>query len=174
MKDFKRIILIGFRGTGKSTIGKILAKQINWNYISTDQMIEQKAQISISDIVYNFGWKKFRELEHEVIQSVAELTNAIIDCGGGVVEDSLGMEFFQSQSLVVWIDAELNDILSRISGDHNIRPLLNQIDQKTDTEKNYMNRRPLYQRYADLHFNSSQYNSEEICQFIQQEMAIRK
>ena len=170
MNKYKRIVLIGFRGAGKSTIGKILAQQLDWTYVSTDEMVEKRVQKSIADIVKGSGWKKFRDTEHEVIRSVSELTDAIIDCGGGVVEDPSNMKSFKSESLIIWIDANLDDLMNRISGNQNDRPLLTKNDLQSDTEKNYLDRRPLYQRYADLRFSSSENNPEEICQLIRKEI----
>jgi len=170
MKKYKRIVLIGFRGVGKTTIGKMLAQQLNWTYVSTDEMVEKRSHNSIADMVRKSGWKEFRDIEHEVLRSVSEQTDAIIDCGGGVVEDPLNMESFNSESLIIWIDADLADIMNRISGDQNLRPLLSQNDLQSDTEKNYTERRPRYQRYADFHFNSSENIPEEICRFILKEI----
>ncbi len=170
MNKYKRIVLIGFRGAGKSTIGKILAQQLDWTYVSTDEMVEKRVQKSIADIVKGSGWKKFRDTEHKVIRSVNELTDAIIDCGGGVVEDPSNMKSFKSESLIIWIDTNLDDLMNRISGNQNDRPLLTQKEMQLDIEKNYTDRRPLYQRYADLRFSSSENNPEEICQLIRKEI----
>ena len=166
MNKYKRIVLIGFRGAGKSTLGKILAQRLDWSYISTDEMVEMRTEKSIAEIVKHSGWKKFRDAEHEVIRLVSKLTNTIIDCGGGVVENPSNMRFFKSDSLIVWIDADLADIINRISADHNIRPLLTQNDFQSDSEKNYLNRRPLYDKYSDLRFSSSESTAEVICQLI--------
>ena len=146
MKKYKRIVLIGFRGAGKSTVGKMLANQLKWTYSSID----------------------------EVIRFVSNQTDTIIDCGGGVVEDPSNMDFFKAESLVIWIDANLDDIMNRISGEQNLRPLLTHTELKSDTAENYTNRRPLYREYSDLHFNSSENNPEEICQFIRKEITRRK
>ena len=171
MNKYKRIVIIGYRAVGKSTVGKMLAGQLDWTYLSTDEMVEQWAQKSIADIVKESGWKKFRDIEHDVIRSASELTEVIFDCGGGVVEDDSNMNYFRSESLIIWIDAEMNDILNRISGDRIVRPLLTQNDLESDTEKNYKVRKPLYQKYGDLCFSSSKTSPEEICLLIQKELA---
>ena len=172
MTKYKRIVIIGYRATGKSTVARMLAKQLDWTYFSTDEMVVHEAQKSIADIVKESGWKKFRDMEHEVIRSASKLTEAIIDCGGGVVEYDSNMRSFKSESLIIWIDAEMNDILSRISKDRTVRPLLTEDDLDSDTEKNYKQRQPLYQKYGDLRYSSSNSRPEEICHLIQKELTL--
>jgi shikimate kinase len=170
MDKILRIVLIGFRGTGKSTIGKMLAKQLKWKYVSTDEMIENQSQKSIIDIVTDSGWKEFRVRENKVLGKVSNEEYTVIDCGGGAIEDASNMVHFISKSLIIWIDADLEDILNRISGSEHARPLLDQSDENTDYERHYIRRRPLYQKYADLHFSSSEHSPEEICQLIKNEI----
>jgi shikimate kinase len=167
---YKQIVIIGFRGAGKSTVGRLLAQQLNWTYVSTDDMVEKRAQKTIADIVAESGWKKFRELEHEIIQSVSELIDSVIDCGGGIVEDNSNMNYFKSDRLIIWIDAELNDIKSRISENQNMRPLLTQSDLHSDVEQNYAKRLPLYEKFANLRFSSSINTPQEICHTIRKKL----
>lgn len=170
MSKYKRIVIIGFRATGKSTIGKMLAEQLDWTYISTDKLVEDRANKSIADIVKDSGWEKFRDMEHKVILSASELTETVIDCGGGVVEDHSNMNYLKSESLIIWIDAKINDILNRISEDRHVRPLLTQDDMESDIKINYKDRQPLYEKYGDFCFSSSESSPEEICRLIQKQL----
>ncbi|MEJ2635392.1 MAG: shikimate kinase, partial [Calditrichia bacterium] len=87
-----QVILIGFRGTGKTAIGKRLAERLGLKYISTDEMIEQRTGMIIRDFVEQNGWDKFRDIERTAIEEVTDVLGAVIDCGGGVIEDAQNME----------------------------------------------------------------------------------
>ena len=79
------LILIGYRGTGKSTIAQLLAERLGWGLISLDAEIAKKAQRSIPEIVEQFGWDHFRQLESEICQTAAQQDHMVIDTGGGVI-----------------------------------------------------------------------------------------
>lgn len=158
-----RILLIGFRGCGKSTVGKMLAKMLGWEYISMDRLIEEKEEMLISEIVEKRGWKYFRKFEGEVIRGLQASQHSVIDAGGGaVIEHRKGIEALINSSVVVWIDAHIEDIIQRLKnvGD---RPLLNQKNLIEDVGFNYEKRRPVYQKLAHLKFNTSTESAKEIC-----------
>ena len=80
------IILLGYRGTGKSVISRLLARQLKCPLFSLDSMIEEAVGIPIPEIVSMWGWARFREIESKIVeQAVEEAKDAVIDCGGGVV-----------------------------------------------------------------------------------------
>ena len=79
------IALIGYRGTGKTSVGKLLAKKLNRKLLSTDKMIIKKAGMPINKIVKKCGWNRFRHLESEAIKNISGKDNCIIDSGGGVI-----------------------------------------------------------------------------------------
>jgi shikimate kinase len=164
-ENFKRIVLIGFRGVGKTTVGKKLSEMTNWKYISTDDLIKEATGQPISYLVETKGWKNFRKIENDVIQALRNETEVIIDCGGGVVENSDNVNLLLSNSLIVWIDAEISDIKERISQDDD-RPLLSHYHLEDDILNNYKRRFPLYQFYAHICLNSSKDSVEELCQKI--------
>jgi shikimate kinase len=161
MVTYQRIVFIGYRGTGKSTIARLLAGQIGWEYISTDRLIEHASGMRISQLVNLQGWPGFRWIEKQVIQKIKERMQVIIDCGGGVVEDKENM---------VWLDAALNDIYERIASEAGERPLLSQTDLRQDIEFNYSRRLPQYKKFGKLHLNSSEKTVEEICRIILKEI----
>jgi shikimate kinase len=165
-----RILLIGFRGCGKSTVGRKLATELGWEYVSTDHRVEEKAAMAISEIVEKRGWKYFRKLEGEVIGELPTLRNSVIDAGGGVViEHRKEIETLINSSVVVWIDAHLEDIIRRLKGDKD-RPLLNQKNLVEDVEFNYEKRCLIYQKLAIHTFNTSLESVAEICNQIILEM----
>lgn len=162
MEKIKRIVLIGFRGSGKTTVAKELARKLGWEYISTDDLIERRIQTSLAEFVIREGWPSFRRQETAVIEELKSVSEVVIDCGGGVVGNPRNMEILVSGSLVVWVDAKLEDIHQRLERDAN-RPLLNQKDLREDIEFNYRRREPLYRRYSQLYVNTSEEELAVIC-----------
>jgi len=168
--NYDRIVLIGFRGAGKSTLGILLSQRLGWDYISTDSQLEQQHHKTIAELVQESGWKKFREAEREIIKSLRNTIEAVIDCGGGIIEDPWNMKLLESHSLIIWVDADLNDLMERIQNDRIERPLLTQKDMLADIRENYQRRRPLYDKYADFSVNSSHNSPEQLYQLIQKKL----
>lgn len=156
-----RVVLIGFRGSGKTTLGKQLAKKLQWRFISTDELIERKRRMKIPELVIREGWNSFRNIERQVIAGLRSMERTVIDCGGGVVEDPAIMEVLLPGSLVVWVDADLPDIHQRLQQGEK-PPLLNQNNLKSDIDFNYRRRQPLYDQYADIRLNSSRLSLEKM------------
>ncbi len=166
MRKYHRIVLIGFRATGKSTIGRRLSALLNWEYFSTDLEVQTQTGVSIAELVDEKGWQHFRRQEHHAVLAATEKSSSIIDCGGGVVEDEKNMRLLAQNSLLVWVDADITDIYRRMSRDKEQRPLLDQSDLLADIESNYERRLPLYRKYAQLRVDSSYQTLEDVCRKI--------
>jgi shikimate kinase len=123
-------------------------------------------------LVESKGWRNFRNLEQKAVEAIKDEMEVVIDCGGGVVENTQNMSVLAKQSLVIWIDADLEDILLRLSKDKN-RPLLDQQNLEEDVKNNYHRRFPLYQFYAHYTYNSSRKSVDQICHFIQDRLMKR-
>lgn len=154
MKRLNRIVLIGFRGVGKTTVGKALAPRINWPYFSTDAAIVAQVGMPINQFVAANGWPPFRAVEQQVIANLQDKPNLIIDTGGGVIEYPENMAALCKNSLTVWIDAALQDIFQRLETSDD-RPLLNDTDLRRDIETNYRRRADLYRLYSQCYVNTS-------------------
>jgi shikimate kinase len=109
------LVLIGYRGTGKSVVGRLLARKLNMDCVSMDAAIVEKTGMSIPEIVDKFGWVKFRDLESEVVRELSSRDNIIIDSGGGVIERSENVETLKSRSVIFWLNADIDVIVARIS-----------------------------------------------------------
>ncbi|SES63530.1 shikimate kinase [Anaerobranca gottschalkii] len=147
----KRLVLIGFSGSGKTTVGKLLAQTTSLPLYSIDQMVEDKAGISIPEIFERYGEEYFRQLESGIIKEVVEKGEGIIDCGGGVVERESNMQLLKSFGEIVWLKCPLETLLSRL--EKNDRPLLKNKDILYIQEF-FGRREVLYQRYGDITVNS--------------------
>ena len=111
------IVLIGYRGTGKSSVATVLANRLRWERVSTDTEIVARAKQSIPEIVQAFGWEYFRDLESDICREVGGRDHLIIDTGGGVILRPQNVEALKTNGRLFWLTAEIATIESRISGD---------------------------------------------------------
>ncbi|OPA78534.1 shikimate kinase [Paenibacillus selenitireducens] len=119
----RNIILIGFMGTGKSTVGQAIAETLNYQFVDTDALVEKKAGCAISEIFASQGEAHFRQLEHEVIKEILQNERLVVSTGGGSVlrEDNCAVMLANGQ--VIALTADTDHIIQRVSQDPN-RPLL--------------------------------------------------
>ncbi len=126
------IVLIGYRGTGKSVVASILSKRLDMKCIGMDAEIVKRAGMSIPEIVNENGWPAFRDMESELALELSQLDNVIIDTGGGVIERPQNMEALKKTGVVFWLKASVDVVVARISGGTE-RPALT--EGKTFTEE---------------------------------------
>ena len=138
----RNIVLIGMPGSGKSTIGKKLSKQLDMNLLEVDDLIKDKISMSIKDYFEKYGESKFREVEKEVIKSLRNNTNSIISCGGGVIKNKENIDYLSRNGIIIFLDRNINKIA--ISND---RPLT---QNKEQLKKLYDERINLYKEYSDI------------------------
>ncbi|WP_457577273.1 shikimate kinase [Desulfomarina sp.] len=121
----KNIVLTGFMGTGKTTVGKLLAKKLQRKFIDTDFLIEKRQQLSIPDIFRNLGEKAFRRMEATVARELGQKKELVISTGGRLMLDPDNATALESTGLVFCLNAGPETILSRLEHDENhARPLL--------------------------------------------------
>ncbi|MBW1748947.1 MAG: shikimate kinase [Deltaproteobacteria bacterium] len=126
------IVLIGYRGTGKSVVGKLLALHLGMPCIGMDSKIAARSGMSIPEIVERFGWTEFRDLESKMVLELSGLDNIIMDTGGGVIERPENIEALKKNSRIFWLQASVDTIVRRIQADTQ-RPALT--TGKTFTEE---------------------------------------
>ena len=149
------IALIGFMGTGKTSVGRDLAGYLGKTFFELDVLIQRKAGKDIASIFREDGEIAFRELEIETVKDVSKEENAVIACGGGVVLNKINIDRLKQGALVVHLEASPRIILKRTSGDSEERPLL-ATENPANTIRELMRyRRPFYRRAADISVNTS-------------------
>ena len=111
------IVLIGYRGTGKSLVGGLLAKQLKMQYVGMDGAIVAKTGMPIPEIVEKFGWTTFRDRESDLVLELSRQDNIIIDTGGGVIERPENIEALKNNACLFWLKASVETIVTRIQGD---------------------------------------------------------
>ncbi|HAC63545.1 MAG TPA: shikimate kinase [Cyanothece sp. UBA12306] len=141
------IYLIGMMGTGKSTVGEVLAKELNYRFFDTDILIERVTKQSINDIFKNQGETAFRDIESQVLSEVAACTRSVIATGGGIILKPQNWSYLH-HGLIIWLDASIELLVERLTED-NTRPLLQETDLTFKLQTLEKERRNLYQQ-ADL------------------------
>lgn len=122
MKDLQNIVLIGFMGAGKSTVGRRLALELNWKFIDTDLVIEEVTGLTIPNIFRRYGESRFRSEESLVVKKICSGQHCVISTGGGTVLNPENFELLQQSGLVIYLYATLEAILQRVGNSD--RPLL--------------------------------------------------
>jgi len=144
----QRIVLTGFMGAGKSTVGRLLAHQLDWRFIDVDDQIEATAGTTIADLFRAHGEPWFRELEHQTIRQLATEDHLVLGLGGGAIEDQRTRALLLSTegTHLVHLEATLETVLFRCQGTEDVRPIL---ADRLNLEARYQRRLPLY-RLAHL------------------------
>ena len=143
------IVLIGYRGTGKSTVGRLLAARLEREFVSTDAEIVKRAQRTIPEIVAQQGWDYFRDLESDICRELASRDQLVIDTGGGAILRAQNVEALKKDGTVFWLTASVETIAQRIGGD-NQRPSLTGTKSFVDEIQDVLGERtPKYRAAAD-------------------------
>ena len=143
------IILIGYRGTGKSTVGRRLAVRLGRVLVSTDVEIVKRAKRTIPEIVAQEGWEYFRDLESSICRELSSRDQLVIDTGGGAILRTENIEVLKKNGAVFWLTASVETIAKRIGGD-NQRPSLTGAQSFVDEIQDVLRERtPKYQGAAD-------------------------
>ena len=143
------IVLVGYRGTGKSTVGRQLAARLGRALVSTDEEIVKRAQRTIPEIVAQEGWEYFRDLESEICREIASRDQLVIDTGGGAILRAQNVEALRTNGIVFWLTASVETITRRIGGG-NQRPSLTGTQSFVDEIQDVLRERmPKYRAAAD-------------------------
>lgn len=156
------LVLIGYRGTGKSTVAQLLAKKLGMEVVSLDQEIVRQAGRSIPEIVAQHGWPHFRDLESEVTQRVAQQDNGIIDAGGGVILRRENVEHLRRSGKLFWLRASGPVVVARIEKGAE-RPALTAGQSFTEEVAEVLRERtPLYEAAADYQVDTDHISVEQV------------
>ena len=153
-------------GTGKSAVGKVLARELNKEFIELDSLIKQRAGKPIPEIFQQDGEVAFRELEIEITKEVSVNKNQVIACGGGIVLNKINIDRLKKDSVIVYLTASPRVILKRVSDGGEERPLLKATDPAQAIQELLRFRKPFYERAADIKVNTSRMNIDSVAEEI--------
>ncbi len=162
----RNIVLIGFRGTGKSSVAELVAMATHLDVIHMDEEIVRRAGCSIPGFVHSHGWEAFWDIESQVAENAASMCGMVIDTGGGVIRREQNMAHLKAHGDVFWLTAPAHIIKERIKDDGG-RPsitgeksFLDEVDEVLEV------REPLYAQYADHVIDTDGRTLGEIAQSI--------
>ncbi|NLP37963.1 MAG: shikimate kinase [Firmicutes bacterium] len=166
----KNVVLIGFMGTGKTEVGKLLATALNRHLVDTDAQIEAEEGRTINEIFASDGEVYFRRKEAEVIAALCKQTGLVLSTGGGCVINPENVRNLRDNGCVIWLDATMEELKRRLAGDSK-RPLL---AQNKDFTALYRQREELYRKAAHVRVDTTGKAplvvSEEIIAFLKKEV----
>ncbi|MDF2539845.1 MAG: hypothetical protein K0S76_2866 [Herbinix sp.] len=148
VKENHNIILIGFMGSGKTSVGELLAKRLSYQFKDTDQMIERKAGETINHIFQLKGEEYFRDMESSLLTELqSELHHAVLSTGGGLPLREQNARLLKKLGYVVYLKASKETTIKRLEGD-TTRPLLRGEDLAHRVERMLNTRTPYYEKAA--------------------------
>ena len=160
------IVLIGYRGTGKSEVSSILSKRLNMACIGMDAEIVRRAGCPIPEIVEKEGWPAFRGRESDLTRDLASQDNIIIDCGGGIIERPENIEVLKKSGILFWLKASVDTIVKRIEGDSQ-RPALTEGKSFTEEVAEVLEvRTAKYKNAAHFEIDTDLITPEEVAEII--------
>ena len=163
MENIKQIFLIGMMGSGKSTLGSMLANKLNWTFIDIDTELEKEHGLSINEM-FNNGESKFRTLESKKLEKIVLKDHIVCATGGGIVEEEVNHKIL-NQSFCIYLDTSLDILHERIKHD-NSRPLLLAGDKKDLLRNILNNRKEKYKSLSKLSINTDNVDISDSCKTI--------
>ena len=160
------IILIGFMGSGKTSVGRKLALKLDYEFFDTDLLIEANEGITINDIFKNSGEEYFRELESKLLHKLrTSLNHAVLSTGGGMPLREQNGQLLKELGFVVYLEASCETTLNRLKGD-STRPLLQGNDLATKISSILELRRPIYKNIAHIMMDTDDRSLDDIAETI--------
>jgi XRE family transcriptional regulator, aerobic/anaerobic benzoate catabolism transcriptional regulator len=145
--SFAGIALIGLRGAGKSTLGKLLATRIGWTFVELNKEIERQNGLSVAEIIALYGQEGFRRMEQTALtQLLARKEPMVLATGGGIVSEPLTLDLILSSFYTIWLKAEPEEHMARVRGQGDLRPMADDRSAMAELRNILLSREPLYAR----------------------------
>ena len=145
--SFAGIALIGLRGAGKSTLGKMLAKKIGWSFVELNKEIEAQNGLSVAEIIALYGQEGFRRMEQAALgQLLKRKELMVLATGGGIVSEPLTFDLVLSSFYTIWLKAEPEEHMARVRGQGDLRPMADDRSAMAELRTILRSREPLYAR----------------------------
>jgi XRE family transcriptional regulator, aerobic/anaerobic benzoate catabolism transcriptional regulator len=145
--SFAGVALIGLRGAGKSTLGKLLARKIGWNFVELNKEVEAQNGLSVAEIIALYGLEGFRRMEQAALgQLLARKELTVLATGGGIVSEPLTFDLVLSSFYTIWLKAEPEEHMARVRGQGDLRPMADDRSAMAELRTILKSREPLYAR----------------------------
>lgn len=167
------LILIGMMGSGKTTVGRALARQLDKEFVDSDEEIQRRTGVTIPHIFDVEGEAGFRQRESAAIADLVTRNNIVLATGGGAVLAAQNREMLRQNGLVIYLKASVHDLWQRTRNDRN-RPLLQTGDPRAKLTELFEQRDPLYMEAADIVMPSSKQSVYALVQKLAGEIAARR
>ena len=164
--DFKNIFIVGSMGSGKTSIGKMLAKNNNLSFLDTDHEIIRSCGYSIPDIFEEFGEEHFRGLETEQLKKMNAIENHVISTGGGIILRDDNEKLMKDLGIIIFLDININSQIDRVKNRKN-RPLLNNKNLKDNLLSLKKIRDPIYKKISNYIIDVSGKERDQVINEIQ-------
>ena len=164
--DFKNIFIVGSMGSGKTSIGKMLAKNNNLSFLDTDHEIIRSCGYSIPDIFQKFGEEHFRGLETEQLRKMNVIENHVISTGGGIILRDDNEKLMKDLGIIIFLDININSQIDRVKNRKN-RPLLNNKSLKDNLLSLKKIRDPIYKKISNYIIDVSGKERDQVINEIQ-------
>ena len=161
----ENIVLIGFMGSGKSSIGRIVARKLRFRFLDTDQFVEERARMSIPEIFTRHGEAYFRERETAVLESLLGVKRHVFATGGGIVTQPVNIPILRRLGMVVLLKADPGEIYRRVSRNTQ-RPLLQVENPRERLLEMMAGRQPLYEQAAQFQVDSTTLRHEQVATLV--------
>jgi shikimate kinase len=159
------LFLIGYRCSGKTTVGKSIADAIDWAFVDADAMLVEACGKSIKDIIATDGWEAFRCMERSTLKQICAADRQVVATGGGAVLDAANVNAMKTSGQLVWLKATAATIRKRMQADHNtvaFRPALTQKGSLAEIEYLLTERNPYYKRASGVIIHTDSLSVAEI------------
>ena len=169
------IFLIGYRCTGKTSVGKSLAETLGWSFVDADSRLVEEYGMTIKEMVAAQGWDAFREKERTILKGICALDRQVIATGGGVILNNNNVTDMKNSGIVVWLRATPETIKKRIVQDEKTedqRPSLTAKGLIEEIEETLLNRNPLYENAMNFFVDTDSLSIDEICDIVVKKMNI--
>lgn len=154
LQPHENIILIGFMGSGKSTVGRMLAQRLRFHFIDTDRLLEERSRMAIKDLFAKHGEVFFRDRETATLESLHGIRRHVLATGGGIVTRPENAPILRSLGWVVQLSADPDELYARVAKSTN-RPLLQTENPRERVHEMLALRQPMYDSCADFTVNST-------------------
>jgi XRE family transcriptional regulator, aerobic/anaerobic benzoate catabolism transcriptional regulator len=145
--SFSGIALIGLRGAGKSTLGKMLAKRVGWSFVELNKEVERENGLSVAEIIALYGQEGFRRMEQAALkQLLARKELMVLATGGGIVSEPLTFDLILSSFYTIWLKAEPEEHMARVRRQGDLRPMADDRSAMAELRNILLSREPLYSR----------------------------